>query len=172
MPRASRKSELLDAAGRLVQARGVQALTLDAVAQATNSSKGGVLYHFPTKEALITALIERLVVRFESRFSRSGNFVEGFVTACIEVDAHADEMAAGLAVAIATDPSMLEPLRSAYVRWMRRIQTEVKDPLDGWLIRLALDGLWFSDLFGLPVPSTAQRKRLASRLTQIAKSNI
>ena len=44
-----------------------QSLTLDAVGAATGVSKGGVLYHFPTKEALVAALVEQLSSRVRRR---------------------------------------------------------------------------------------------------------
>jgi AcrR family transcriptional regulator len=37
----------------LVLTKGVNALTIDAVARTAKLSKGGVLYHFPSKESLI-----------------------------------------------------------------------------------------------------------------------
>jgi AcrR family transcriptional regulator len=39
---------------------GERAATLDAVAKRAGVSKGGLLYHFPSKEALIAALLERM----------------------------------------------------------------------------------------------------------------
>ena len=46
-----RRSQILDAAEAVVMRDGVRNLTLDAVAQQSSISKGGLLYHFPTKEA-------------------------------------------------------------------------------------------------------------------------
>ena len=50
---------LLDAAERLVSEVGAGHLTLEAVARAAGVSKGGLLYHFPSKEALLQAMIDR-----------------------------------------------------------------------------------------------------------------
>jgi len=52
---------ILTAAERVVLRDGVTCLTLEAVACEANLSKGGVLYHFATKEALIQAMLERLI---------------------------------------------------------------------------------------------------------------
>jgi hypothetical protein len=43
------KDRILDAAERVVLRDGVTHLTLDAVAAETGISKGGLLYHFPSK---------------------------------------------------------------------------------------------------------------------------
>ena len=59
--------QLLDAAIAVIRRDGAQALTLDAVAAEAGVSKGGVLYHFATKRALIDGLIERWLDDFEAQ---------------------------------------------------------------------------------------------------------
>ncbi|MEV7604956.1 helix-turn-helix domain-containing protein [Paenarthrobacter sp. NPDC089322] len=54
------KDSVLDAFEALLIEVGERAATLDAVAKRAGVSKGGLLYHFPNKEALISALLERL----------------------------------------------------------------------------------------------------------------
>ena len=63
------KLEVLRAAHRVVLRDGVSALTLEAVAREAGRSKGGLLYHFPTKEALIQGLIADPIVRFDRGWS-------------------------------------------------------------------------------------------------------
>ena len=58
--RGDTRKRLLDAAAAVVRRDGAGALTLDAVAAEAGVSKGGLLYHFPTKEAMIAVLLERL----------------------------------------------------------------------------------------------------------------
>ena len=52
------QQRLLDVAGELVTESGVMALTLEAVAKRAGVSKGGLLHHFPTKDALLIAVLE------------------------------------------------------------------------------------------------------------------
>ncbi|WP_314323005.1 TetR/AcrR family transcriptional regulator [Paenarthrobacter ilicis] len=54
------RDAVLDAYESLLIDVGERAATLDAVAKRAGVSKGGLLYHFPNKEALISALLERL----------------------------------------------------------------------------------------------------------------
>lgn len=56
--RGTTHATLLMAAKRVVARDGVARLTLDTVAQEAGVSKGGVLYHFPTKNALVAAMME------------------------------------------------------------------------------------------------------------------
>lgn len=54
------RDAVLDAFEGLLIDIGERAATLDAVATRAGVSEGGLLYHFPNKEALITASLERL----------------------------------------------------------------------------------------------------------------
>lgn len=54
---------ILDAAEGLILTRGVAGFTLDGVAQAAGVSKGGLLYHFRSKDSLISAMQRRMASR-------------------------------------------------------------------------------------------------------------
>lgn len=56
---ASSKDAILNAAAALVCEQGASALTLDATCARAGMSKGGLLYHFRTKEDLLLALVRR-----------------------------------------------------------------------------------------------------------------
>ena len=58
-PPAARDA-VLDAFEQILVHDGERAATLDATARAAGVSKGGLLYHFASKEALIEGLIGRL----------------------------------------------------------------------------------------------------------------
>ena len=64
------KTRILTAAEQVVLERGVPALTLDAVAEAAGLSKGGLIYHFESKEALIRAMIARIGACMQERMDR------------------------------------------------------------------------------------------------------
>ncbi len=54
-----RREQLLDAAARVFAQRGYADAQMDEIAAAADTSKGGLYFHFPTKEALIAAVIGR-----------------------------------------------------------------------------------------------------------------
>jgi AcrR family transcriptional regulator len=54
---------ILDAAEELVCTRGIAGFTLDGVAQEAGVSKGGLLYHFRSKDSLISAMQRRMASR-------------------------------------------------------------------------------------------------------------
>ena len=59
-PRSPARDRLLDAVEVLLVERGMSGLTLDHVAEHAGVSKGGLLYHVPSKAKLLDGLIERL----------------------------------------------------------------------------------------------------------------
>src|SRR5690625_3314917 len=56
----SARDRVLDAFEELLITEGERAATLDAVAARAEVSKGGLLYHFRSKEALVEGLLDRL----------------------------------------------------------------------------------------------------------------
>ncbi|SXJ10507.1 TetR/AcrR family transcriptional regulator [Klebsiella pneumoniae] len=53
--------QLLESAAMIAGRDGIAALSLNAVAREAGVSKGGLLHHFPNKQALIFALFARLL---------------------------------------------------------------------------------------------------------------
>lgn len=62
---AATKRRILDAAEQVVLRDGVGHLTLEAAASEAGLSKGGVLYHFPTRDALVAAMVARIIEQFD-----------------------------------------------------------------------------------------------------------
>lgn len=57
--RDDRAGVILEAAGAVLRRGGARGLTIDAVAAEAGLSKGGVLHHYGSKDALILALVAR-----------------------------------------------------------------------------------------------------------------
>ena len=58
----SSRDRILDAYADLLAEEGERFATVDAVAARAGVSKGGVLYHFPSKDQLAAAVCDRLAV--------------------------------------------------------------------------------------------------------------
>ncbi|MFH5187268.1 TetR/AcrR family transcriptional regulator [Paenibacillus sp. TAB 01] len=61
----NKRAAILKAACQFVREKGAAQLTLEAVAKEAGVSKGGLLYHFPSKEALIQGVMEDFLDRFD-----------------------------------------------------------------------------------------------------------
>lgn len=180
-PRPSRRKSLLRAAATVVAERGYSALTLDAVGAATGVSKGGVLYHFPSKEALVAALVDELATGFDADQSAAhdadptapGAWTRAYVTASAAPAQDESEQLAVVALlaAVGYDPSLLTPIQDRYRNWVQRLNDDGLPGVDAHLVRLAADGLWAADLFGLAPPDAALRARIHVRLTELASPN-
>jgi AcrR family transcriptional regulator len=160
---------------------GYSTLTLDAVGVATGVSKGGVLYHFPTKEALVAALLEELTTGFDADQTAAhvadptapGAWTRAYLTASLAEPADESEQLAAVALlaAVGYDPTLLEPLQARYRGWVDRLDDDGLPGVDAHVVRLAADGLWAADLFDLAPPDPALRARIRDRLAGLASAS-
>jgi AcrR family transcriptional regulator len=155
----------LDAAATVVMRDGAQALTLDAVAEEAEVSKGGLLYHFKSKRDLVEGMVERWLAQFQEEMDEADPaFVRGYVKASGPAG---NEL--GMLAALVADPSLLVAVRRQYGIWQDRVEREGRDPVDATVARLAADGLWLAELLGMGPPTGALRDRVVQRLLDMAE---
>lgn len=163
------KEQLLRAATAVVSTRGSASLTLEAVALEAGVSKGGLLYHFPTKKALIAGMVSQAVEAFEGALATAeasvGDWLEGYVEATL-VDLDTGDPLSGILTAAAEDPELVAPFRTALARWYRRAQDDYG--LQATPLLLALDALWLHVRLGtLP---ELDRRGVADELRKLARN--
>jgi AcrR family transcriptional regulator len=164
-PASATRNRLLDAAGTVVHRDGAQALTLDAVAKEAAVSKGGLLYHFKSKNDLVAAMVDRWLADFGAEMDESdADFVRGYIKASTP-----DEHELGMLAALVADPSLLGAVREQYGIWQDRVARESRDPVDATVARLAADGLWLAELLGMGPPTGELRERVLQRLLDMAE---
>jgi|WetSurMetagenome_2_1015567.scaffolds.fasta_scaffold398672_1 AcrR family transcriptional regulator len=166
---------LLKAACKIVIDHGAEALTLEAVANEASMSKGGLLYHFPSKKKLIEGMVKFLIDDMESSLEREmekngGKFLLAFVQVSINKNLEQNKISAALFAAIGNDPELLKPLEERYIEWQNRTIESAPSPEIGTLVRLAMDGLWISDLLNLAPPSAEMRNNLAVIIDSLVNS--
>ncbi|UOQ83395.1 TetR/AcrR family transcriptional regulator [Gracilibacillus salinarum] len=157
MSRVSRKVEILNAASKVVSERGIFELTLDAVAKQAGISKGGLLYHFPSKEALVEGMVQHLAVNYQEKIEdnakqdpeETGRWIRSYVDVTFNQTYQNKDMNAGLLAAKAVNPDLLDPIRKLYEEWQEQIENEGIDPMKATIIRLATDGIWLAELFDI-----------------------
>ncbi|MBB6033818.1 TetR/AcrR family transcriptional regulator [Phytomonospora endophytica] len=172
------RTRLLDAATQVMLTGGAQALTLDAVAAAAGVSKGGLLYHFPGKQALVAGMVERFVGQFDAALRVAGDSPGAATRAYLEATispgasragAEADAVTAALFAGALVDPEALVPLRAAYERWQARLADDGIDPVVATAVRLAVDGWWLARLVGLAPPAAGLHERVRSLLLSMTE---
>lgn len=173
------REAIIRAANTIVGREGAARLTIEAVARESGLSKGGVLYHFRSKDALVAGMIAALIDEFEADMDRhlarerpgAGSWLRAYVRASATPEALPDDGYASLLAAIGTNPSLLEPLRARYAAWQARLEGDGLQAATATLVRLAADGLWLADLFGLATPSGRLRAELIDTLLELAKGD-
>lgn len=182
----SKKQAILDSAEDLIRREGSTKLTLDRVAEQARVSKGGLLYHFPSKEQLIAGVIARTLEYFERDWERAkehlpdtpGRNALAFLQASLEgpwktdASAHANplDMLASTTAAFATDPKLVIPVREAYQRWQVMLESDGLDPTLVTLVRLAVEGIWYTEVFGFDKFTGQRREQMIAGLQQMCLS--
>lgn len=162
------RRSLLDAAGDIAHREGVANLTLARVAEKANVSKGGLLHHFASKQALIAALLtdnlESANQQLEQLAAENGRDRGAFAQAYLDyvrTGQHSTGTAASVFAAAALDDGDLGPARAMFENWQERlIVDDLISPETALLARVVGDGLWLIDLFGLAPPTPEQREIL------------
>ncbi|MCG5482213.1 MAG: TetR/AcrR family transcriptional regulator [Sinorhizobium meliloti] len=168
------RRQLLEVAGRLSLEQGIAAVTLDAVSQAAGVSKGGLLHHFPNKLALLDALFDDLVVRFDSALDEAmagddvekGRFTRAYLGVCFALDAEAQGWQM-LTIALLAEPHLKERWREWVAR--RSAQFAATDSSPNCLLaRFAADGVWLSDLMRSHDIEASTRAILLQKLNSLS----
>ncbi|WP_182357545.1 TetR/AcrR family transcriptional regulator [Tomitella gaofuii] len=163
---------ILDALERVLLREGPGAATLEAVAADAGVSKGGLLYHFSTKEAMLAAMVRRLGARSDAELDAAvagGTTVAEFYLQALDNDSFSDKPLYQSAIAALrgldgrhedVQAAMTEVLRG----WDAGLQKEFDDPVDAEIVRLVGDGILLSALLDLPAPDPDLHARVVARL--------
>jgi AcrR family transcriptional regulator len=139
-------------------------------------SKGGVLHHFPTKDALIGELVHSMTVTWEAAVEAKaaedpqpvGRYVRAFLAALSEPALAI--VGRGLLGAVALNPTLLDPLRESYRRCQKRIAADGLDMVTAYECVLVADALWYGAIFELPPPPADVLEKLQARLVEATRS--
>jgi AcrR family transcriptional regulator len=132
---ADRRRDVLVRAGYAeVLEKGVGGMTLDSVVARAGSSKGGALYYFPTKEDLLSGILEWLLRQLNQTLDevlRAENSARGKLVSELEVLFHSAEVNRKLYlvffdfVALGTRQERFRSLLQGFFAACRRRDTEI-----------------------------------------------
>lgn len=147
-PRA--RDTVLDAFERLLVDEGERAATMDATARAAGVSKGGLLYHFATKDALEHALLDRLMALVDEDLAAMSSAPEGAVAFFVRTSVMDDDpldraLIASARLAQGGSTSATETLRHVRARWEDALRPHVRDETALDLVLLVSDGLYYNN---------------------------
>ncbi|MCR2811586.1 TetR family transcriptional regulator [Microbacterium sp. zg.Y1090] len=159
-PRA--RESVLDAFETLLIDDGPRAATMEAAASAAGVSKGGLLYHFASKDALEAGLLERMEQLAHDDVAQLVAAPEGpvaaFLRSSIMDDSALDRaLIAGSRLAQGGSPAATAALRRVREMWEQALRPHTRDETTLQLVLLVSDGLYFNNALGAgavpgPVP--------------------
>jgi AcrR family transcriptional regulator len=156
MPKAERstRDRVLDAFETLLVTQGSRAATLDAVAAQAEVSKGGLLYHFHSKDELVDGMLARLREQGARDAAAMREAPQGPVDYYLEtsVDSGSDFDRALIAagrIAQENDTRASDALADLREAWFVVLREHLGDESLARTIQLIGDGLYFDDTTGL-----------------------
>ncbi|KAA5802206.1 TetR/AcrR family transcriptional regulator [Alkalicaulis satelles] len=166
---------ILDAAERVVAREGSGRLTIDAVVRESGFSKGGVLYNFPSKQALIEGMVMRLIQQAQgdcdtalAEAEASGaNPVAAVIRAILTFKSVNGDLAMAMLAAAAESPELLDPVRDMMARIREDVISRAPDPVMARIALLAADGLHLAELLGLGLITPDEQEAVEARLIQL-----
>ncbi|MFJ4174190.1 TetR/AcrR family transcriptional regulator [Microbacterium sp. NPDC089696] len=151
MPRPPLARErVLDAFEKIVINDGERAATLDATAREAGVSKGGLLYHFGSKDDLVAGILDRLdrltTVDLERMNAHEDGPVAYYVRTSVMEDDDLDRaLIATSRLAQGGSVAAGDALRQVRRRWEDTIRPHVRDRASLDLVMLVSDGLYFNN---------------------------
>lgn len=172
---------LLDCAAKLAVDEGLSGVTIQAVADAAGVTKGGLMHHFPNKQALIEAitadLLEQLDVEIDKLMGIDSESFGSFTRAYVELVFTDNDAKTGsgkawsaLSVTSITDPR----LRDLWSNWLegrleRHQETDHVPTLA--IVRLAADGVWLASMLNNDSRRLADLKALRTQLLAMTRKD-
>jgi AcrR family transcriptional regulator len=179
-PRTSSYEVIMDAAEAVVMEAGAAHMTLDAVAARAGVSKGGLLHHFPSKAALIEAMINRLIeARTASRQKiweelpdTPTRKLKAYVLSSVRRDEKCDRVGAPLIAPLAHNPKLAEPVREAIQKAYSEITSGIVKFERAAVLALAADGLVFQEILSVSPFTEKQRVGIVEELLRLADEGL
>lgn len=171
---ASARDRVLDAYETLLIEHGAASVTLDAVAAEAAVSKGGLLYHFASKDALCSGLLDRLRERSAADADAIRSSPDGPVAYYVRTSAPGGGTPGGvtrtylavlrLADGTSSGRAVREALAVVDADAYAALREELHDPVLAWLAQLVGDGLYLRTLTGTSLPPGLGVEELLARI--------
>lgn len=162
------KWKILRAAAHIINTIGVSSLTLEAVAKEAQISKGGLLYHYSSKDALLEGMNAYLMQGYVDDVERiakedpceQGKWSRAYILKTFNHLNKEFDMNVAFMSAVATNPKWLKAMTECLQVLQVRMENDHLDPTVSTIIRLAVDGIYFNHLYGMDLNEDVREKVL------------
>jgi AcrR family transcriptional regulator len=165
------KINILDTAIQVSVQEGIKGLTIDNVAKAAGMSKGGVFYHYKSKEELLEAMVNHIIDQFESESCKLQESGMDPLTATIESslsgspDQH--NRICAMVAAVAHDRTIPSRTSCRFEDWIMELQAAGVARGTALLVAHAIDGFFIASAFEMSLDINRDREALKARLLQV-----
>ncbi|MET8773699.1 TetR/AcrR family transcriptional regulator [Nocardia sp. NPDC050713] len=178
---ANTRDRILDALETLLLDKGMSQVTLENVAATAGVSKGGLLYHFKSKDALLAGLVRRLGERATQQVAdaraKGTSVAEWYLqtpnpdsaTDAVELELYRSMLATMRTIDASPGPEVDEVQRALtelMSSWSDGLDAEIDDPVHADIVRLVGDGVYLRALLGFPPIEPERYRRVLDRLLE------
>jgi len=162
------KLKIISAAARVTGRLGAGNLTLERVAQEAGVSKGGLLYHYASKRALLEGMLGYLLTQMEARLvqPREARTIADYILLNAQPSDEERAISQALLAAAAEDPELMNPAREFLEQLLADAQQHSREAT---LLLLAAEGLRFMDVLNL-LPDSNTRNALFTAIANSAEA--
>lgn len=169
---------LLECTAKIAAEVGVARVTIEAVAKAAGITKGGLLHHFPSKQALINAMVADMLEQVDKELDEcmakdsiaKGRFTRAYVAMSLNDDNFNPlDPWSFISVSLISDKSSVEQFFNWFNNRIEMHKETDSDPMLE-LIRFAADGAWLHLAAMMNEDSAEKAKTIRNRLISITLS--
>lgn len=171
--RTSKKQQLIEAAIGIVEKQGVAAVTYESLAAAAGMSKSGLIYHFPSRKALLDCLNQYMAANWEREMINCAGGLADELTELERLRAAFLVMSRSatladllLTIDAVTEPELMQPWYEVMRRWCVMPESIADNP-NLYLLQVIADGLWVHDHLNEVPLSLEQREMLVTRALEL-----
>lgn len=171
------RAAVLAAAETIVKDIGAANLTFDELVRRSGITRGGILYHFPSKDALLESLVEHDIAQWRAclaqkraRADDADGPVVSYIASSTEPDEETARLCAGLLSATSSSKRLTDPWRRYFEEHHAEVTRQSADPALTAVLMLAAEGLFWMETLGLSPLSPTERRKVVERMLTLARS--
>lgn len=172
-----KRRHILDTTKQIILDTGLMTLTIDGVADKAEISKGGLLYHFQTKDVLIKELAQYIFDEFANQFyayaendsNETGKWTRALIHASTFDLEHNGELNAAILATSYLEPEIAQRISKSYNAILEKLENDNINPLTATMIRLALDGIYYSKMLNVAPLESKQINEVIQPLLEMTK---
>jgi len=172
---------ILDATALLVQEQDVRALSFADIANIADIAEDELRRLFPSLEDLVKGAAERMYQAFLDRIEEElgdddtpGAWTRAFIRASYAEEARKDFPKIGrvLLSTVAYKPELIESLRARQAEMLSAMHADGLDSMTVYTVRVAMEGLWMGEMFGMDLVPADRRDAFVNYLTELTRADL